>query len=143
MLAWLCYNCFKINVTVFDIPTVDPIVGGNSVCVGSTITLASPTSNGVWSSLTPFVASINNAGVLTGNFFGGTTIKYTVTDAVTTCSNFASLVVTVNALPTVPAITGANAVCLNSSTTIIITQQLVELGAAIMLLLQLLIMLVW
>ena len=113
-----CVATVSKSVTVFDIPTVDTIVGGNSVCVGSTITLASPTSNGVWSSLTPFVASIDNAGVLTGNSNGGTTIKYTVTDATTTCSNFASLIVTVNGLPIVPAITGANAVCLNSTTTL-------------------------
>jgi uncharacterized protein YjdB len=113
-----CVTIVSKSVTAFDVPTVDPIVGGNSVCVGSTITLASPTSNGVWSSLTPFVASINNAGVLTGNANGGTTIKYTVTDTITTCSNFASLVVTVNALPIVPAIKGASSVCLNSSTTL-------------------------
>ncbi|MFY7884926.1 MAG: beta strand repeat-containing protein, partial [Dolichospermum sp.] len=101
-----CATTVSKSLTVFDLPTVDPIVGGNSVCVGSSITLASPTNNGVWSSLTPFVASIDNSGVLTGNFSGGTTIKYTVTDAATTCSNFASLIVTVNALPIVPAITG-------------------------------------
>ncbi|MCX6210062.1 MAG: Ig-like domain-containing protein, partial [Bacteroidetes bacterium] len=113
-----CSNKVSKTITVFDLPTVATITGGNNVCVGSSITLSSATPNGVWSSVTPFVASITNAGVVTGNFFGGTTIKYTVTNAVTTCSNSASLVITVNALPNVPAITGASSVCLNATTTL-------------------------
>jgi uncharacterized protein YjdB len=113
-----CAAIVSKSVTAFDIPTVATISGGNSVCVGSTITLSSATPNGVWSSLTTSVASIDNAGLLTGNAAGGTTIKYTVTDATTTCVNNASLIVTVNALPIVPAITGASAVCLNKTTTL-------------------------
>ena len=112
-----CVTTVSAGITVFDLPTVAPITGGNSVCVGSTITLTDATSGGVWSSVTPFTASVNN-GVVTGNTVGGTTIKYTVTDAVTTCVNSATEVVTVNSLPTVPAITGAASVCLNNTTTL-------------------------
>ena len=86
-------------------PIVAPITGPTNVCVGNTITLASATPGGVWTSLNNR-ASINaSTGVLTGLNGGGVqaSIRYTITNA-TGCSNVATYAVTVNARPGVPSI---------------------------------------
>jgi Domain of unknown function (DUF4331)/Secretion system C-terminal sorting domain len=86
-------------------PIVAPITGATSVCKGATITLASATTGGVWTSLNNR-ASINaTTGVLTGLNGGGVPaiIVYTITNG-TGCSTSATYSVVVNAVPNVPSI---------------------------------------
>jgi len=103
---------FEIKPT----PTVAAITGANAVCVGSTITLANTTTGGTWS-VNNSNASINTSGVLTGSSAGTTTVSYAVTGA-NSCVTTVTSSKTINALPTVAAITGANAVCVGSTITL-------------------------
>ncbi len=88
-------------------PIVAPITGPTSVCAGSTITLSSATSGGVWSTGFTSQATINaSTGVLTAKNAGTITVNYTITSS-TGCSNTATYKVTINAIPSVPTITYA------------------------------------
>ena len=104
-------GCFITKVvTVNPIPTT--ITGTASVCDGSTSTLSSTPTGGVWSSGTPAFGTINAAtGVVTGIDPGQTTITYTTAAG---CS--ITRIVTVNALP--GAITGTASVCEGLTTTL-------------------------
>lgn len=90
------------------------ITGPANVCVGSTITLASATTGGTWTSSTTPVATV---GASSGNVLGiapGTSdITYT---AATSC--FVTQTVTVNALPVIAPITGVTTLCVGGSTTL-------------------------
>ena len=113
-----CSTTVTATVAVNDLPVVAAIAGASAVCVGSTTTLTNDTLGGVWSSLTPFVATVTNGGVVSGVSVGGTTIKYTVTNTITGCVNTANHIITVNALPTLTSIIGTNTVCVNATTTL-------------------------
>ncbi len=112
-------TCFVENsasLQVVATPTVAAITGSNTVCVGSTITLANATSGGVWS-VNNSNATINTSGVLTGSVAGSTTVSYAVTNA-DNCTTTVTAVRTINALPTVQPISGNAAVCVGSSITL-------------------------
>jgi gliding motility-associated-like protein len=100
-------------VTVNPLPVVAAIAGANQVCTGSTVTLTNATTGGVWASSTPAVATVSTAGVVTGVTSGNSTITYTVTSAAG-CVTTSSLLMNVNAVPTVAPIAGPNAVCVGS-----------------------------
>ena len=76
-----------------------PVVSSPSatLCIGVTMT-ASPTTGGTWISSAPGVATITNAGLITGVSAGSATFTFTAT--ATGCSNTTSSV-TVNTLPVV------------------------------------------
>jgi uncharacterized protein YjdB len=93
-------------------PTVS-IVGNDSICVGSTTTL-SPSSGGTWASSNPAVATVTNAGVVTGLASGSAT--FTFTNSVG-CSSLPTNPITVNDTPAV-SISGSNSICINSTTTL-------------------------
>ena len=85
-----------------------PVLGGASlVCIG-TPTNVTPNTGGTWSSGTPAVATITNAGVVTG-VSAGTSIL-TFTNTTTGCTNTRSI--TVNARPVTG---GATQVCVGST----------------------------
>src|SRR6056300_769135 len=87
-----------INVTLTN-PNALSISGGNSVCVGSDITLTgsgTAATTNAWVSATTSVATITSAGVLTGVSSGTSVITYTDNNGCTVTET-----VTVNALPTV------------------------------------------
>src|SRR6056300_1709149 len=87
-----------INVTLTN-PNALSISGGNSVCVGSVITLTgsgTAATTNAWVSATTSVATITSAGVLTGVSSGTSVITYTDNNGCTVTET-----VTVNALPTV------------------------------------------
>ncbi|PWT73309.1 MAG: hypothetical protein C5B59_13775, partial [Bacteroidetes bacterium] len=93
-----CGNTSTCNYTI----TINPlpnVTAPSSVCVGSTATL-SPTSGGTWTSSDNTIATVSNAGVITGVSPG--TVTFTFIDGSTNCSNTTSAV-TVNALPVVAA----------------------------------------
>ena len=80
-------------VTIKPLPT--PILGSLNLCLGDVTILSDATSNGVWSSGTPGVATIGIAsGVVTGVAAGTTIISYT---GLSGCVRTA--VLTVNPLP--------------------------------------------
>lgn len=112
-------NCIglltPVTITVNSYPVVDVITGTTSVCAGNTTTLSNSTAAGVWSSSNATVASVDAAGVVTGVAAGTAVITYTVTNA-NGCSTAVTILVTVNALPTVAAITGNPNVCVGNTT---------------------------
>ena len=106
-----------VVVTENPLPTVAAITGTTTVCTGSTTTLSSLTAGGSWSSSNTATATVNAiSGVVTGVSAGVATITYTVTN-VNGCVNSQTAAVTVNALPTVAALTGASSICIGSATT--------------------------
>ncbi len=105
-----CPGTSTLTVNVATPPTVSPITGPTSACVGgSTFTLSDLTTLGVWNSATPSVATISTSGVVTpsGTTNGTSVISYTYTNTTTMCSTTATVNVTVNPLPSVPTISGA------------------------------------
>jgi hypothetical protein len=76
-----CYVIQPINVTITPVPTVSGITGVSEICAGIPTTLANATAGGVWSSNNTKLATITNAGVVTGLYVGIDTISYTVTSA--------------------------------------------------------------
>ena len=92
------------------------ITGTASVCISSTTTLSSATTGGTWSTSAPGIAIVSASGVVTGIAVGTATISYTVTESCGSAS--ATRVVTVNTVPSVGAITGADSVGESSSITL-------------------------
>ena len=97
---------FSGGITVSALPVVT--TSAASVCLGSTINVT-PTSGGTWSSSDITIATVTNAGVVTGVASGSVTLTFTSSTA-PNCSNTISI--TVNALPIVSA---AAAVCIGST----------------------------
>jgi trimeric autotransporter adhesin len=99
----------KKTVTVNDVPS--PIFGKNHVCVGDTIHLNDLTVGGLWSSLSPAIATVaTDSGIVTGVTSGVTIIRYTIA----TGACYTNFPVTVNANP--GAITGNPSVCQGDTT---------------------------
>jgi subtilisin-like proprotein convertase family protein len=99
------------TTTVNALPVVNTSV--SSVCVNSTIN-ATPNSAGTWVSSSNAIATITNAGLITGVAAGSVTFTYTLT--ATGCARTTSAV-TVNPLPFVsPIANGASAICVNDIT---------------------------
>ena len=113
-----CISTFGSSAfTVNALPAVNPVTGTNSVCVGFTTQLANTTVGGVWSSSNTGVATVTSTGLVSGIAAGTATISYTITNS-NSCANVATSVVTINALPVVPAITGGASVCIGSILTL-------------------------
>lgn len=121
-------GCSKISspkiVTVNTLPPIASITGNTPVCRGSSILLSNSTQGGTWSSLDKNVATVNNAGLVTGNLVGTAKITYTSPPNANGCSNNASVTVTVKGLPSISStISGAKTACvgkfsqLNNTTT--------------------------
>ncbi|MBK7131724.1 MAG: Ig-like domain-containing protein [Bacteroidales bacterium] len=107
------------TVTVNALPVAGAITGGNTVCMGSTLSLTSnatgaPTLTYTWASSDGTKASVTNAGVVTPIAVGNTDITYTVTDGNSCQATSPVNNVTVNPLPA--AITGEIDVCIGSTT---------------------------
>ncbi len=109
-----CTTFATFTITINPLPAVSAISGTANVCIGSTTTLSSSTPSGVWSSSASAIGSISTAGVVTGISSGTTTITYTVTN-IHGCSDYATKVVTINALPT---ISGPSTVCMGTTITL-------------------------
>lgn len=106
----------SLNVVV--IPPVKAISGLTKVCIGKTIQLSNTVSGGVWTSDKTNIATVSNTGVVTGVAAGTVTIFYATPPNNFGCANVASISITVNALPTLPAITGTTRVCIGNLTTL-------------------------
>ncbi|MES2704533.1 MAG: Ig-like domain-containing protein [Bacteroidota bacterium] len=102
-------------VTVDTVVAIGSITGPGIVCQGSSITLSSTSTGGVWSSSSPGVAIVS-AGVVTGITAGTATITYTITN---TCGIYTTTtVVTVVPLPSGAVLSGPANVCVGSSVTL-------------------------
>jgi len=109
-----CYALFSFSVGGVTPPAA--ITGATTVCAGSTITLTDATPGGVWSSVTPSVATISGAGVVTGVAAGWDTVYYTVS---TSCgSAHASIGINVIATVSAGTISGTASTTVGSSTTL-------------------------
>jgi uncharacterized protein YjdB len=94
-----CTSPASANVEINAIPA-NPILGGaTAVCVGSTANVT-PGTGGTWISSNTAIATVTNAGVVTGVSAG--TVTLTFTETATGC--FSSSMVTVNALPSAPIV---------------------------------------
>ncbi len=99
----------QTEVTVY--PTPVAITGNASLCLGLTTQLNHVVSGGTWSSSNGVIATVNTAGLVTGEAIGTAIISYTVPSGCTT-----TLEVTVNELPA--PVAGATTVCQNASITL-------------------------
>ena len=102
--------------TIDAIPVVSAVMGADSVCLTSTITLSDTTAGGVWSSSNTTIGSVDAIGNLTGTGAGVVTISYSVTGMCGTTA--ATLNVTVNPLPVISAILGTTDECVGTSVTL-------------------------
>jgi|GEM_PF-941221 len=92
--------------------TLGGITGGNTVCVGGTLTLSNSLTGGSWSCSNGH-ASIAS-GVVTGVSAGMDTVTYTMYGG----DQKVQKVITVNPLPYAGVITGASSVCVTATTTL-------------------------
>jgi gliding motility-associated-like protein len=99
------------GITINPLPTITAVADDNAICIGENTNI---TANGgvtyVWTSL-------GNNQTFNVNPTTTTTYEVTGTDA-NSCSNVATVIVTVNALPTVNASATANVICLGDESTI-------------------------
>lgn len=98
-------------ITIDTLPTA--ITGPNQVCEGDTITLATASTGGTWSSSDITIANALGTGDVAGIAGGVADISYTLP---TTC--YVTYSVTVNALPIVAPITGVTSLCVGNTTTL-------------------------
>jgi uncharacterized protein YjdB len=103
------------NITVNPVLSAGTVSGSSTVCIGSTTPYTSDGSTGgVWSSVTPSVATVNSAtGVVTGVSTGNATIRYTVSSG---CGTFsATRMIAVSPAANTGTINGPSSVCTGSS----------------------------
>ncbi len=109
-------GCFRTApVSVNPLPAA--ITGPDSVCVGVSISLASTTSGGSWTSSNAAVATVGSAGSVTGVGSGTSAISYTL--PLTGCARVS--VVTVNTLPYPGLLSAPYNVCQSGTMTVIAT----------------------
>ncbi len=110
-----CSTTVNYNITVVNNPTVSAIVGSNTTCVNTTISLTDNTPSGVWSSNNIKIAKVDTIGNVTGLTAGIDTIAYTVTNG-TGCSTSSLFPISiVTGIPVKP-IYGVSVLCSGNST---------------------------
>ncbi len=108
-----CVNLATRGMSVDTMPVPAPITGANNVCAGATITLASATAGGTWSSSNA-TATVGTTGIVTGVTAGTDTIHYTVSNTCVTAT--VSHYITINPLPVAGTIVGTPTVCVGATT---------------------------
>ena len=113
-ITYTAAGCFAIKaLTVLGSPA--SITGAQTICEGATVTIASSTNFGTWSSNNTAIATIatfnSSNGIVTGVSAGSTTLTYS-----TGCGANQTRTFTVNASPA--AITGGSSVCEGFSVTL-------------------------
>ena len=108
-----CISDSSALITILSRPVVS-ITGPTTICIGATTTL-SPASGGTWTSVNPSIASVTNAGLVTGISAGNTAFVFTSSS--TGCNSLPTTNITVNSRPSV-SVTGPNGICIGSTTTL-------------------------
>lgn len=109
-LSSACYTTRLITVE----PTLNPIVGANTICEGSTEPMTNDYIGGIWSTSNTAIATVGTSGSVTGVSPGSVDISYKT--PVAGCSTVKT--VTVNPLPTtIISATGADTACVGTSLT--------------------------
>ena len=103
-------------IKVNPLPHAGVINGASQICQGTSITLTDTASAGSWISVTPSIATVTNAGVVTGVTLGADTIKFADTNSCGVA--VATKVVTVIAQPDAGTIAGPSTVCVGGSITL-------------------------
>ncbi len=112
-----CGSVFVTHVVAVNpLPVAGTISGLDVVCEGSIIALTETATAGEWSSSNTEVATVDSAGVVTGESAGAVVISYT--DSNSCGTEVATHSVTVNASSDAGTITGADEVCEGSSITL-------------------------
>jgi uncharacterized protein YjdB len=104
-----CVSDASSPVTV-NIPAPASFTGPSTICEGFTTQL-SPVTGGTWLSSNPLIATVNNAGLVSGIAAG--TVKFIFNNTATGC-NSDSLSGTINPKPVVNLV-GAGPICIDSS----------------------------
>lgn len=110
-----CTGTANTTVTVNAAPVISPITAP-ALCAGATTTLTPSPAGGSWTSANTGVATITNAGLLTGVAAGSTQLTYTVSSGGCTASQ--NVAVTVNAASVV---LGASATSINLGQSVTLT----------------------
>ncbi len=108
-----CKAVANASVLVNPKPVVN-ITGGNTICIGQTTTMT-PSSGGSWVALHPSVATITQAGVVTGTGFGNA--RFLFTNSTTGCTSDTSGIVSVNSSTNI-AFVGPSSVCAGDQTSV-------------------------
>jgi trimeric autotransporter adhesin len=112
----ITYTSGTTGCSVTAVATVDAtpaaITGTTTLCVGSTVTLASVTGGGSWQSSNTTAGTVgSSSGIVAGVSAGNTTISYTLATGCRVTQN-----VTINPLPA--AITGTTSYCVGGTATL-------------------------
>ncbi len=112
-----CYAIATATITVNAAPVLSAISGPATICAGTAMTYTEDSTGGAWSTSNAAVASVNTTGLVTGVAAGTATISYSKTNAAG-CTRVVTINITVNAAPTVTAISGPTVVCEGSAITL-------------------------
>lgn len=107
----LCQSLPSAVVDIIARPVIG-VDGDTTLCIGETSSLT-PSAGGSWASLDPSIATIDNAGIITGNQPGSTSFYFV--DAVSGCISDTSILFLVNSLP-VASISGVDSICIAEQT---------------------------
>ena len=109
-----CTDSVFTILTVKALPVISAIAGLDSVCVSKTIVLADTINGGVWVSSNSSMATIDNAGTVTGILGGTVTVRYIVTNLAGCTDSVSKSIVVVT--PLIAPIAGINNICIGTTT---------------------------
>ena len=108
-----CGSATPVNTLNISVNPKPSVSAGPAVCIGSTINL-SPSSGGTWVSSNNSIATVTNAGVVTGVAPGSA--SFTFTQSGTGCSNTTTAVI-INSRPTAHISSTGTSICNNGGST--------------------------
>jgi len=106
-----------IDVNVFEVPSVSPIIGANSICLGDSLFYTNASSGGTWSVLDPSIFKVTSQGKITALKQGSTILNYSYT--VNGCTALATKTILVNSLPIVKANATSLELCKGTTVTLL------------------------
>ena len=104
-----------VYITILPLPSAGVITGASHLCAGRTIVLTDTAAGGTWRAANAH-ASVSSTGSVTGITRGADSLIYTVTNSCGTSAD--TVIISVNTVPRVAAITGIDSVCSGSSDTL-------------------------